>query len=227
MPVPEFNIMENHAMRILIGVFVSLLIVAAPAGAATKYVDDLHQITVRKGPGIKYRVMETVSSGTKFEALKTENGWTQVRLSDNREGWVISRYLTDAVPDSKKYETLKAKYDPLEKQVKELEAENSTLRSDNQLLSQKIAQTQDKLAEIHTEYEELKEASADVLKLKNENESLARRIEKKNQKIASLEAKISDTFLSEALKWFLIGAGVLLVGIILGASGKRKRSSLL
>lgn len=227
MPAPESKITESHAMRILIGVFVSLLLAVPQAGAATKYVDDLHQITVRKGPGIKYRVMETVSSGTKFETLKTENGWTQVRLADNREGWVVNRYLTNDIPDSKKYEILKAKCEPLEKRVNELEEENSTLRANNQLLSRKMGQSQDELAEIRSKYEELKEASADVLKLKNENETLARQLEEKKQKIASLEAKISDALLSEALKWFLIGAGVLLVGIILGASGKRKRSSLL
>jgi len=214
-------------MRVIIGIFLSLVIIAVPAGAATQYVDDLHEITVRLGPGIKYRVIETVASGRQFETLKTQNGWTQVRLSDNREGWVVSRYLTDNIPDSKKYETLKAKCDPLEEQIEGLKAENSTLTADNQALSQKLAQARDELAQIRTEYEELKEASADVLKLKQENEKLARQLNEKTQKIASLEAKISDAFLSEALKWFLIGAAVLLVGIVIGASGKRKRSSLL
>ena len=219
--------MGSHAMRIFFGVFLSLMLIAAPAGAATQYVDDLHEITVRLGPGIKYRVIETVSSGTEFETLKTQNGWTQVRLSDNREGWVVSRYLTDTIPDSEKYETLKAKCDPLEKQVKELKAENGSLQADNQALSRKLDQALDELAQTRTAYEELKQASADVLGLKKENEKLARQLKEKDQKIASLEAKISDAFLSEALKWFLIGAGVLLVGIIIGASGKRKRSSLL
>jgi SH3 domain protein len=214
-------------MRIFFGVFLSLMLIAAPAGAATKYVDDLHEITVRSGPDIKYRVIETVSSGTEFETLKTQNGWTQVRLSDNREGWVVSRYLTDTIPDSEKYETLKAKCDPLEKQVKELKAENSSLQADTQALSRKLAQARDELAQTRTAYEKLKQASADVLGLKKENEKLARQLKEKNQKIASLEAKISDAFLSEALKWFLIGACVLLLGIIIGASGKRKRSSLL
>ena len=214
-------------MRVTIGIFLSLVIIAVPAGAATQYVDDLHEITVRLGPGIKYRVIETVSAGTKFETLKTQSGWTQVRLSDNREGWVVSRYLTDDIPDSKKYETLKAKCDPLEEQIEGLKAENSTLTADNQALSQKLTEARDELAQIRTEYEELKEASADVLKLKQKNEKLARQLNEKTQKIASLEAKISDAFLSEALKWFLIGAAVLLVGIVIGASGKRKRSSLL
>ena len=214
-------------MRIFFGVFLSLMLIAAPADAVTQYVDDLHEITVRLGPGIKYRVIETVSSGTEFETLKTQNGWTQVRLADNREGWVVSRYLTDTMPDSEKYETLKAKCDPLEKQVKELKAENGSLQADNQALSRKLDQARDELAQTRTAYEELKQASADVLGLKKENEKLARQLKEKDQKIASLEAKISNAFLSEALKWFLIGAGVLLVGIIIGASGKRKRSSLL
>lgn len=214
-------------MKVGIGVLVSLIIYATPAIAGTQYVDDLHKITVRQGPGVKYRIIETVSSGTRFETMDQKNGWTQVRLSDDRKGWVVNRYLTDEMPDSKKYETLKAKCDPLEKQIKELKADNRALQKNNRVLSKKLAQSRDALATTQSDYEELKASSADVLKLKSENEQLASALKEKKEKIASLETKLSDAFLSEALKWFLAGAGVLILGLIIGAGGKRKRSSLL
>lgn len=213
-------------MRMIIGAIVSLMLFVPPAVAGTKYVDDLHKITVRAGPGIQYRVVQTVSSGTRLETLDSQNGWTKIRLSDDRSGWVVNRYLTDEIPDSKKYETLKAKCDPLAEKIEALKADNKTLQKENQALSEKLAQASDALASTQAEYKALKEASADVVKLKTKNDQLAAELKTKKQKIEALEAKIADAFLSEALKWFLIGAGVLLVGIILGASSKRKRSSI-
>ncbi len=214
-------------MRMAIGVLIGLIIYVTPAAAGTQYVDDLHEITVRLGPSVEYRVIKTVSSGTRLETLDNKNGWTQVRLSDDRKGWVVSRYLADEKPDSKKYEDLKAKYEPLKKQVEELKAANNELKRGNQTLSEELAKAREALADTKADYEELKTSSADVLRLKSENENLASAIKEKNQKIEDLETKISDAFLSEALKWFLAGAGVLILGIIIGASGKRKRSSLL
>lgn len=213
-------------MRMIIGAIVSLILFVSPAVAGTKYVDDLHKITVRVGPGIQYRVIQTVSSGTRLETLDSQNGWTKIRLSDDRSGWVVNRYLTDEIPNSKKYETLKAKCDPLAEKIEVLKADNRALHKENQALSEKLAQASDALATTQAEYEELKEASADVVKLKTKNDQLAEELKAKKQKIEALEAKIADALLSEALKWFLIGAGVLLVGIILGASSKRKRSSI-
>lgn len=213
-------------MRMIIGAIVSLILLVPPAAAGTKYVDDLHEITVRVGPGIQYRVIQTVSSGSRLETLESQNGWSRIRLSDDRSGWVVDRYLTDEIPDSKKYETLKAKYDPLAEKIEALKADNKTLQKENQALSEKLAQASDALASTQAEYKALKEASADVVKLKTKNDQLAAELKTKKQKIEALEAKIADAFLSEALKWFLIGAGVLLVGIILGASSKRKRSSI-
>ena len=214
-------------MRMIIGVLVSLALFVSPAAAATKYVDDLHEITVRVGPGINYRVIKTVSSGTQFETLDNQNGWTQVRLEAGGKGWVVSRYLTDGIPDSKKYETLKAKYDPLAEQIEALKTANKALNEKNQALSKQLAEASEALAKTQANYEELKKASTNVVKLKTEHDQLASELKEKKQEVEALEAKIADAFLSEALKWFLAGAGVLVLGIIIGSSGKRKRSSLL
>src|SRR6056297_328245 len=219
--------MGLKAMKMGIGILLSLILYLPPASAGTAYVDDLHKITVRLGPGVDYKIIQTVPSGTRLATVDTKNGWTRVRLSDSRKGWVVRRYLTDEMPDSKKYEALKKKCAPLEKQVDKLKAANSTLQKDNRVLSKKLAGARDALATTRANYEELKAASADVLKLKSENEKLASRLKKKRQKIASLENRVSDALLSKALKWFLAGAGVLILGIIIGASGRRKRSSLL
>jgi len=219
--------MKLQTIRVAIGILASLILYVSPATAGPRYVDDLHEITVRLGPGVKYRVIQTIPSGTRLETIDSKNGWTQVRLPDKRNGWVVTRYLTDKIPDSKKYEAMKAKCAPLESENEKLKAANSKLENKNQTLSKNLARARKDLATVKENYNELKTASSDVLKLKSENENLAARLEEKNQKIASLKAETTDTFFFNGLKWFLAGAGVLLLGIIIGASGKRKRSTLL
>ncbi len=214
-------------MRVITGVLLSLLISATVATAEMKYVNDRLEITVRSGPGVEYRILRSLPTGTKVEILETRDNWSRVRLSGGLEGWVLSRYLSETLPASQKYAALKEKCEPLEKQLADLKSENQALKAENRTLSNEIAGLRQELSETKERYDELEASSTDYLTLKSRNEELTAQLKEKNQKIESLETKISDSFLSEALKWFLSGAGVLLIGIIIGAANKRKRSSSL
>jgi len=214
-------------MRWIPSVFLILLLTAAPAHAETKYVSDRLDITVRSGPGIEYRIMRNLPTGTRVETLEKKDGWTRIKLSAEKNGWVLNRYLSDAMPDSKKYAALKARCEPLEKQVAELESANQTLKSENQALSEELSAVRQELSRTKNNFKQLKEDAADYLALKEENKKLTQELKAKTQKIETLETRISDAFLSEALKWFLSGAGVLIIGILIGARNKRKRSSLM
>lgn len=214
-------------MRVITGVLLGLLISVTVATAETKFVNDRLEITVRSGPGVEYRILRSLPTGTKVEVIETRDNWSRVKLSGGLEGWVLSRYLSEAMPASQKYTELKEKCDPLEKQLADLESENQALKAENRTLSNEIAGLREELSETKERYEQLEASSTDYLTLKSRNEELTAQLKEKNQKIESLETKLSDSFLSEALKWFLSGAGVLLIGIIIGAANKRKRSSSL
>ncbi len=214
-------------MRVITGVLLSLLISATVATAEMKYVNDRLEITVRSGPGVEYRILRSLPAGTKLETIETKDNWSRVQLPGGLEGWVLSRYLSETMPASQKYAALKEKCGPLEKQLADLKSENQALKAENQSLSNEIEGLREELSETKERYEQLEASSTDYLTLQSKNEELSAQLKKKNKKIDSLETKLSDSFLSEALKWFLSGAGVLLIGIIIGATNKRKRSSSL
>ncbi len=208
--------------------FLALILSASAAGAGPKYINDRLEVTVRSGPGLKYRIISTLSTGSRVETVEKKDGWMLVRIPGGKEGWVLNRYLSDDVPDSVKYESLKKKWEPLKERVAKLESSNEDLRSENQALAEDLKQARRELSETKKKFKELKESSADYLELKSKHKKLSSTLEEKNKKIEELEKRVSDAFLSKALKWFLAGAGVLLIGIIIGASsGRRKRSSLL
>ncbi|MFO7839016.1 MAG: TIGR04211 family SH3 domain-containing protein [Desulfosalsimonadaceae bacterium] len=199
---------------------------AAVAAADAKYVNDRLEVTLRSGPGLEYRILRSLPTGTELEMLEKRDKWSRVNLPGGAEGWVLSRYLTDELPDSEKYKNLKEKCAPLEKKLADLESANKSLKTENQRFSDKLAELRQQLSRTEEKYKKLRESASEYLTVKKENKRLSAQLEKKNQKIASLEDRAADAFLSDALKWFLCGAGVLVLGILIGSRNKRKRSSL-
>lgn len=77
------------------------LFLSASALAETKhYINDSMTITMRTGPGTDRKIIALLGVGQEVEILQTENEWTMVRLPNAKEGWVISRFITDQTPNA-------------------------------------------------------------------------------------------------------------------------------
>ncbi|MFW6428452.1 MAG: TIGR04211 family SH3 domain-containing protein [Desulfosalsimonas sp.] len=205
------------------------MLTAAFALAETRYISDLNEITLRTGPGLDYRIDRMLVSGQDLEVLETEERWTEVRLPGGTTGWVFSKYLSDQKPDSLVVKDLREEITPLREKVKALEEENQRLIRSNQELSENLEETKDKLESTKEEYNALEEESKSFLEIKEENKKLEKNLEEKQQQIQTLEERKNEAFLSSGLKWFLAGAGVLILGMILGRipGSRKKRSALL
>lgn len=55
-------------------------------------------LNVRSGPGTNYQILVEASAGTQLSVLARQGNWSRVRLPNNREGWVSTRYLTPTRP---------------------------------------------------------------------------------------------------------------------------------
>lgn len=76
---------------IMLCIFVaSLLIAVASDGKGTVNVSLLN---VRSGPGTNHTRISQISRGTEVAVIKAENDWLQIRLSDNRTGWVSGQFI--------------------------------------------------------------------------------------------------------------------------------------
>ncbi|ERL66743.1 N-acetylmuramoyl-L-alanine amidase [Schleiferilactobacillus shenzhenensis] len=80
---------------------VLVTLVAALAVGFTTALANYNMITVRasvlnvrQGPGLSYNVMAQVSAGQHYTILDQRNDWYQIRLDNNRIGWVAS-WLVD------------------------------------------------------------------------------------------------------------------------------------
>ena len=197
--------------------------------AETKYINDKMKITLRTGPANDRKIIALLSIGQKVEVLKPGEEWTQVRSDDGKEGWVVSRFLTDKMPSSIELDVLKNKHQALLARDALLLEENKTLKGENNAFSNDLADTKKKLQALNTSYESLKTASTEFLDLQSKYKKMSAKLAEQTQKADKYEEDLTKLLWNKNIKWFLSGAGVLVLGFIIGFSAKRhrRRSSLL
>ncbi len=185
---------------------------AAPLFAKDIYVSGVTKITMRTGPGVEHKIVVMLTSGSKLEILEFQKDWSMVRTLDGKSGWVLSRFLTEKVP-----QTL---------MVLQLKKENLRLQTaleSSQEKAQGLASKNQSLVGIEEKYKQLEQASADYLKLDAEYKAVVKQSQDQKVQIATLGKNMND----EEKLWFLSGAGVLIFGFILGLSTRRKKTSSL
>lgn len=209
----------------LIGLLVIFL--AVPVAAKTLYVKDGSSVNLRAGNTTRHPVIETINPGRPLERLETRGDWTKVRLTDGTQGWMISRLLTDEKPVETMVPDLSADIRRMSSAYEALQSENERLIIENQALQEKLEETLKQMAETEKAYAALINESDDFLALKTDHERVSAELAEKTEAVNSLEARLKDTDLSCMMYWFLAGAGVLLVGMIIGAAMRRRRAKFI
>lgn len=199
-------------VKTLITIFI-LLSLSHNAAAEQYYVTEVFKVTMRTGPGTNRKVIYMPSSGETLTMLEHAKEWSRVKAGNGKEGWVLTQYLTKKRPHSQVVKELT-------KKNKKLSSMLDKVKSENQALSG----TREKLINLEKDYNTLKEKSSTFLVMEQKYNEAAKQLEKQKESIAKLKSQLKN----EDMIWFLSGAGVLVVGIILGIGArKQKRSSLL
>lgn len=173
---------------------VVLCLSATVVWAETVYVSDEIKLTVRSGPGIDRKILDIVSTGEKMELLEDGEEWVLVRLENEKEGWVLKRYLATEKPSQLKLAELQATHGRLSTRSEEVLKENETLKATNEKIDATLEEKTKALEELTRSYNELKQ-----------------------------DADASSFQMRKYLVFFFSGAGILFIGILLGLVMKRQR----
>ena len=216
-------------MKNIIFIGLCVVLLCSSAQAETMYVSDNIKITLRTGPGTDHKILAMITPGTEVEMIQPDDDWSQVRLSNGTEGWVLNRFITHIRPSRFELAVLKKKHEELMTQSVSLLDENKTYKEENKQLGSELLNSKEMLGNVSKSYETLKSESADLFKLQSNYKRTASQLADQNKKAEKLEEELSKLLLNHNIKWFLSGAGVLLVGFLIGFSAKRQRrkSSLL
>ena len=205
------------------GLLLILCLFATAIHAETMYISDLLRITLRSGPSAENKILAVLESGQTVEVLTPGDEWTQVRQDNGKEGWVLSRYLTATPTHNLRLERLQSKHKNLMTQAATLLEENNQLKAESKKLSAQYDTTQRQMQKTSAEYETLKSEAAEFLTLKADYERAAAELIEQTKKAKALDEQVSRMEMNYAIKWFLAGSAVLIVGFIIGFSTKRQR----
>ncbi|MCF8044956.1 MAG: TIGR04211 family SH3 domain-containing protein [Desulfarculaceae bacterium] len=189
-----------------------LLLAGGLSHAEQMYVKGITRITMRSEPGVRHSILAMLESGTRLEMLLEKSDWSKVRLSDGREGWVLTRFVTEEKPEILLVQDLKEKNKRLSDRVERLKSENA-----------RYQETNAKLNEIETKYKELKEKSENFLSLEKKHEQMKADFQKQKERNKKLEERLDG----QVLHGLTGGAAVLFIGILLGLGSRKKRKSSL
>jgi SH3 domain protein len=200
------------------------------AEAQTRYVSDELVITFRTGPGNQYNIVRNLTSGARVEVLEeSDDGvYARVRLQDGAEGWVLTQYL-QAEP------TAALRLAAATRELDDASQDSATFEGRAQELEAELTQTQDALDEatsraerLDAELRDIRSASSEALATRDRNRSLSLEVADLTASLRDSQAEVSELRSRNRQSWFIVGAAVLLGGIVIGLvapSFRRSRRS--
>ncbi|HEY5868417.1 MAG TPA: TIGR04211 family SH3 domain-containing protein [Candidatus Tectomicrobia bacterium] len=202
------------------------LLLATTLSARTMYATDTFEIVVRSDKQIVGRnIIKVLPSGTAIEVRDMDDAWAAVRLEDGRTGYVEKRQLIDREPYKVTAERLQLEVGQQRERLATLTQQLTTLRDEHQRLQKSSGLSEARLQDISQKYEQLRQeaTTTQFLETKEKYADLQRAHAEAQQQLGTLNNAYAALKNSTRLTWFLSGAGVVLVGWLMGMTSERWR----
>jgi SH3 domain protein len=204
-------------MKAFLAIILSFSSIAI-AHAETRYVVDQIKLPMRTGQSTSHSIVRMLPSGMAVEVLEEgTKGYTYIHTPGGKDGWILTRYLMKMPAARDRLATAEmkvTKYNALNEEKKAVEEECTSLQIENSKLNKEL-----KL---------IRKASARALATANENKALKMKTEETERVIEALRQETKDIKSGTSQRWFMLGGGAILLGIILGlilpGLRRRKRS---
>ena len=201
------------------------------AQAQTRYVSDRTIVELRRGPSTEYLILRNLEAGERVEVLEQDEaaGYSRVRVADQgTEGWILTRYLSTEPIARERLVVTERSLAAARERVTALEAQTAELSRDLAATRTDLEQSRTSHAAVSRELADIRAASANVVAIRDQNSSLQQRLEQREREVGQLTTENTRLIARNNQNWFVVGAAVLLAGIVIGLvapSLRRKRRS--
>ena len=209
------------SVLLLLGLATVLLsppVVAQDEAGQSVWITDDFEVTMRNGQGNRQAIIRMLSSGTRLERLEKndESGYSLVRTSGGAEGWVLNRYLLVRPPARITMPDLQSKMTQNEAQRKEVTRELRELKAERDALQRKLKQSGSSSDNLQKELSRVSELSSNVIQIDIDNARLSQSLDETQAELDKAQAEIRRLASRSNREWFVIGALVVIFGIIVG-----------
>jgi len=208
--MPSINKISLYGLAAL---FVSLAAVAEDA-----WVSDQFEVMLRTGPSTSNAIERMLPSGTALDVLETDAaaGYSRVQTSAGTEGWVLSRYLMSEPSARQQLERLSSQLTNATDSGSSLTSQLSGVKSEYDTAKRSIATLEREKRALEQELAKIRRTAANVLSIDSQNKDLRDQLATAQIEVATLEQQNRELTGQTTRYWFMTGALVLLVGMILG-----------
>ena len=198
--------------------FFALLVLPSLLKAQSAWVSDEFEITLRTGPSTGNAIQLMLSSGTRLTVLErnAENGYTRVRTGGGTEGWVLSRYLMSEPSAREQLTQLSSQLVSATEKGSSLNEQLDGIRAEHATAKQRIATLSRDKARLESELAAIRRTAANVLAIDRQNTELREQLAATGLRMGSLEQENRELSGESTRFWFVTGAAVLVVGMLLG-----------
>lgn len=193
---------------------------AAPlrANAETRYVTDRLEVTLRAGESTRYKILRMLPSGTPVDVVSVNpsTNYARVRIPDGTIGFMLVQELQDEPAARDRLAELEERMKALRQKPDALANELANLQETYGELKQRFATLEREKQQREQELARIRHASANVLDITSDRERLRLQVAELTRSRADLEQENRDLKNQKNQRWFLIGAGVLGGGVLMG-----------
>jgi len=198
--------------------FVLVAAISGLAQAETRYVSDRLEIQMRTGKGTQFKILRMLPSGTALEVLEVDqqNGYSRVRSAGGVEGWVLNRYLMKGKAARDRLAEAEKELARLELENRKLSGSVGELKNAKGSIDQERGSLSKENRKLSQELEAIRRTASSALAIDAENKDLKSKIVAYERQAQTLKQENEGLKDRTARDWFMVGAGVIILGMIIG-----------
>ena len=199
-----------------------LLLILTPTtsllAADFRYVTDQFKIMMRTGESSSHKITRTIPSGTRLELLSVnaQSGYSKVRTPSGKEGYVLTRQLLSEPVAREKLVKAMERLKELQAAPGQLSAKLSALQIEHDQLQTSHASLEQDNKNLEQELSGIKRTASNAIRVTNERNELRQQVTTLTRELEDLKQENKELTNDSAQDWFIIGAGVIIAGIIIG-----------
>lgn len=187
------------------------------ACAHAEYVSESLRVELRSGASTEHRIIDFVKAGTKIEVLQAGEAFTRIRTENGSEGWIASQYVVNDPPSRDLLRQRQARIDQLTANLEQATAGTGNVFAELEQNKAQVATLTEQLTSTRAELDRIRRISANSIEAQQKVQNLEElntRLRDELRNASAERQRLADN-LEE--RWMLIGAGLVLGGLILGA----------
>jgi len=171
---------------------------------------------VRQGRDASQGVVEAVSSGSAVEVLESRENYSKVRTAAGNVGWILNQDLRDDHVAREQLLQAQKHIALLESKLQQKDSELAEVNKGHNDLRKRFESMELKLRRIEADNQNVRNLASDPLKLAKLNKTLSLERQQLERELGKLRQQMTSLKDDTENRWFLTGAGVVFMSLLVG-----------